>query len=206
MERQRTLVGLAITPALVAAACGGVPGDSNRSSARHADVTASAGPITLSMAPAGPLVQGSATAYTLSVTNTGADVTAPLNLSADFQGTSVTALPGGCARFGGGLPLFFCSISSLAPGATVSFAAQIRPQDAGTLTFGAAAGGNGLLVVSVQDVQDVAPAPTDVQVTGSASNGSPPLGSVFTYTFQVKNDGPFATSGGVSFTDALPPS
>ena len=206
MERRATLVGMAIGVGLVLAACGGMPREANPVSAQRADVIASAGPITLSMAPAGALVQGATTAYTISITNNGTDPIAPLNMGANFQGASVNALPGGCARLGGGLPLIFCSVASLAPGATASFTAQIRPQDAGTLTVSASAGGNGLLVVSATDVQDVTPAPTDVQVTGFASTGSPPLGSAFSYTFQVKNDGPFATFGGVSFTDALPAS
>jgi uncharacterized repeat protein (TIGR01451 family) len=50
---------------------------------------------------------------------------------------------------------------------------------------------------------EIAPAPTDVQVTGSASNGSPARGNGFTYTFQVRNDGPF-TADDVTFTDTLP--
>jgi uncharacterized repeat protein (TIGR01451 family) len=51
----------------------------------------------------------------------------------------------------------------------------------------------------------VTPAPTDVQVTGFASTGSPKLGSVYSYTFQVKNDGPFLAPS-VTFSDALPAS
>ena len=43
----------------------------------------------------------------------------------------------------------------------------------------------------------------DIQVSGSASTGSPAPGAVFTYTFQVKNSGPeVATS--VAFSDPLP--
>lgn len=206
MERRKTLVGMAIGIGLGLAACGGAPGEANLASTQRADVTASAGPIILTMAPAAPLVQGTTVAYTISVTNAGPDPIAPLNVGANFQGASVNGLPGGCVRLGGGLPQIFCSVASLAPGATASFTAQIRPQDAGTVTFSASAGGNGLLVVSATDVEDVAPAPTDVQVTGFASTGSPPLGSAFSYTFQVKNNGPFATFGGVSFTDALPAS
>ena len=52
----------------------------------------------------------------------------------------------------------------------------------------------------------VAPAPTDIQLNGAASNGSPPAGSTFTYTFQVKNAGPWGTYGGVVFVDTLPAS
>jgi uncharacterized repeat protein (TIGR01451 family) len=48
------------------------------------------------------------------------------------------------------------------------------------------------------------PGPTDIQVTGSTNNGSPPVGSSFTYTFQVKDNGPLPASG-VTFDDTLPP-
>ena len=43
----------------------------------------------------------------------------------------------------------------------------------------------------------------DVQVTGSSNNGSPPVGSPFAYTFQVKDNGSQGASG-VIFDDTLP--
>ena len=49
----------------------------------------------------------------------------------------------------------------------------------------------------------VAPAPTDVQITGFASTGSPAAGTNFHYTFQVKNGGA-QPAYGVVFTDAVP--
>jgi uncharacterized repeat protein (TIGR01451 family) len=49
------------------------------------------------------------------------------------------------------------------------------------------------------------PGPTDIQVTGSANNGSPPVGGSFSYTFQVKDNGPLP-AGGVTIDDALPAS
>jgi uncharacterized repeat protein (TIGR01451 family) len=49
----------------------------------------------------------------------------------------------------------------------------------------------------------VAPAPTDVQVSGFASTGSPPRGATFSYTFQVKDNGPWSV-GDVTFSDPLP--
>jgi uncharacterized repeat protein (TIGR01451 family) len=50
----------------------------------------------------------------------------------------------------------------------------------------------------------VAPAATDIQIKGAASNGAPPAGSTFTYTFEIKNAGPWGTYGGAIFTDTLP--
>jgi uncharacterized repeat protein (TIGR01451 family) len=52
----------------------------------------------------------------------------------------------------------------------------------------------------------VAPAATDIQITGAASTGSPSLGSTFTYTYQIKDAGPWGTFGGIIFADTLPPS
>jgi len=208
MER-RTLVPIAIVIVAAAAACGGAPGEANLQSAagRGTAASASLGPITFTMAPDVPLVQGTSTPYTISLTNTGTSAIPQSNMSANFPGANVTSIPAGCVRFGGGAPSIFCiTPSSLEPGATVAFTAQIRPQNVGTVLFNGAAVGNGLAVVSVQDTEEVAPAATDMQVTGSANTGSPAVGSTFTYTFQVKNSGPAATSGGVSFTDALPSS
>ena len=52
----------------------------------------------------------------------------------------------------------------------------------------------------------VAPAATDIQIKGTASNGAPPAGSTFTYIFEVKNAGPWGTYGGITFVDTLPAS
>jgi uncharacterized repeat protein (TIGR01451 family) len=43
----------------------------------------------------------------------------------------------------------------------------------------------------------------DLQVSGSASTGSPSAGSSFSYTFQVKNSGPDSATA-AAFSDALP--
>src|SRR4051812_18320217 len=43
----------------------------------------------------------------------------------------------------------------------------------------------------------------DLQVSGSASTGSPVAGTPFIYAFQIKNSGPSAASA-TTFTDQLP--
>src|SRR5437868_1627333 len=43
----------------------------------------------------------------------------------------------------------------------------------------------------------------DLQVSGSASTGSPIAGQPFNYIFQVRNSGP-EDAGGATFTDQLP--
>lgn len=45
---------------------------------------------------------------------------------------------------------------------------------------------------------------TDIQTVGSSNQGAPPVGLVFTYTFQVHNNGPYNTMDSVLFTDTLP--
>ena len=47
------------------------------------------------------------------------------------------------------------------------------------------------------------PGPTDIQVTGSSSNGSPQVGSSFSYTFQVKNNGPLPAADVVILGDVV---
>ena len=202
MKRPRTFVaGIAV----LAAACGAAD-PARIAGARSSRAVSSAGPLTLTLTPAGALTQGTFTGYTASITNTTADAFTFFNFVADFPGTTMNQIPAGCVRAPGGQPEFICPINSIAPGQTLSFATQVRPDQAGTLTFFAANGGGGITSNVVTDVEDVAPAPTDVQVTGFASSGSPPAGGAYGYTFQVKNNGPFPTSGGVSFTDALPAS
>jgi uncharacterized repeat protein (TIGR01451 family) len=84
---------------------------------------------------------------------------------------------------------------------TVSFGALLS---APNLPNPTAIGPNGdLLAESAYLPMNVLPAPTDIQVTGSSNNGSPPVGSQFVYTFQVKDNGPFGASG-VTFDDTLP--
>ena len=58
-------------------------------------------------------------------------------------------------------------------------------------------------LVSSQVSVEAAPAPTDVQVTGFANTGSPTRGATFSYTFQVKDNGPWSV-GDVTFSDPLP--
>ncbi len=119
-----------------------------------------------------------------------------------FNGTasSTKSTQGSCPRNGPGQ--FICFLGSMAPGATISVTTVVVPTDAGSFTFeaGANAANDG---TSDFTTIDIAPSPTDVQVGGFASNGSPPRGGDFTYTFQVKNNGPFIADA-VSFTDTLP--
>jgi len=192
--------------ALGAVRCGGSEQAGLDPASKNSSALASApGVLALTMAADAPLVQGTFTPYTVTVTNTTAGPMS-FNLGLDFTDTTVTALPAACVGLGGRSGLFVCPGLSLDAGATFVVQARIRPNVAGSVTYGADVAGATFPDNAAIDTEDVAPGATDVQVTGSSSNGSPPLGSAFTYTFQVKNSGPFATFGGVSFTDALPAS
>lgn len=201
MHHIRSMTTMLIAATLAAAGC--AAGEDPASATTTGAVTVT-GPLTLTMAPSAPLVQGTPTPYEVTVTNTTASAITVFSLTLEFTGAQVNQVPTGCARLGGGGPDLSCGAGSIAPGATLTYDTQVRVDTAGTVTFQAAWLGNGAGLNFTSDVESVAPAPTDVQVTGSSNNGSPPLGSAFTYTFQVKNNGPFATFGGVSFTDSLP--
>lgn len=190
---------------LALAACGGTA-LSQPQARSSADIVTAAGSLALSMGPSAPLVEGTATAYAMTVTNTTAAVMNSVTFTASFPESTINQIPASCVRIGGGQPEIVCSVASIAPGVTVSFDTQVRPDVAGTLTYTCGAAASGSLLNVLDDVELVSPAPTDVQVTGSASNGAPPLGSAFTYTFQVKNNGPYPSFGGVTFSDVLPAS
>jgi len=102
---------------------------------------------------------------------------------------------------------------TLAPGASVSGSVTVRPGTGGPAFYTVYSShtplsgtGTGPLDPVINFRGLIAPAATDIQITGSASNGSPTVGSTFTYTYQIKNAGPWGTYGGLTFTDTLPPS
>jgi uncharacterized repeat protein (TIGR01451 family) len=99
---------------------------------------------------------------------------------------------------------------TLAPGQGVSGSVTLRPGTGGPAFYGVYSRHDRSGVALPDPVINyrgvVAPAATDIQLTGHASNGSPPAGSTFTYTYQIKNAGPWGTSGGIIFVDTLPAS
>jgi uncharacterized repeat protein (TIGR01451 family) len=120
----------------------------------------------------------------------------------------------GCARLGGNQSLgFLCTMPNLAPGASEQATFSLLASGTGTYDVpftvsGAIPGANFSLQITGDSVTlpvSVQPGPTDIQVTGSSNNGSPPVGSPFNYTFQVKNNGPLPAFG-VTFDDPLPAS
>jgi uncharacterized repeat protein (TIGR01451 family) len=102
---------------------------------------------------------------------------------------------------------------TLAPGASVSGSVTVRPGTGGPAFYTVYSAhtplsgtGPGQLDPVINFRGMIAPAATDIQISGAASNGSPVVGSTFTYTYQIKNAGPWGTYGGLTFTDTLPAS
>jgi uncharacterized repeat protein (TIGR01451 family) len=184
------------------------------SSASANTVTGFSGMITVSVPT--PVLAGVASTYTMTVTNTTPspmlDVTASGSMP---SGVSVKSI-GGCANIGGNHSAsFFCTMPGLQPGASESATFSLVASAAGSydIQFGFSAGEpipdlpGALQIFSDSATLPVnaLPGPTDIQVTGSSNTGSPPVGSRFNYTFQVKNDGPLPATG-VTFDDPLPAS
>jgi uncharacterized repeat protein (TIGR01451 family) len=195
---------LAIPFGVLAAACGAHGAEDVSAQSSEALGATAPGPLTVSVSPDAPLVQGAATGYTITLTNTTADTMTQLSLSTDFVQTSLKATPAACVKLGGASGIVICAAPSLAPGASIDFPLTIVPDVAGPISYTTAAAQNGGEVMVVTDDEIVAPGDTDLQITGSSNQGSPPAGSQYTYTFKVKNSGPLATAGDVTFSDALP--
>jgi uncharacterized repeat protein (TIGR01451 family) len=131
-----------------------------------------------------------------------------LSLASGCGGQSPDEFPTDIAHFG-----VWCTPSTgvtLPPGASVSGSVTLRPGTGGPAFYGVYSrhdlSGPPLPdpVINYRGV--VAPAATDIQITGAASTGSPSVGSTFTYTYQIKNAGPWGTYGGIIFVDTLPAS
>jgi uncharacterized repeat protein (TIGR01451 family) len=176
--------------------------------------TSSGDGLTLTMSTVGPVLSGVAANYTIGVANIS-DAAIP-SVTAEFQlptGMSLKTVPANCVknRFGGNTGPAACSFGTLAPGASASATVSIVAATPGTFTIGSGVTGliplpgSGFQVVatSTELTVPVSPGPADIQVTGSSNNGSPPVGSPFTYTFQVKDNGSQGAAG-VTFDDALP--
>ena len=123
-------------------------------------------------------------------------------------GQSADEFPAEIAKFG-----IWCTPSTgvtLQPGQSVSGSVTLRPLGAGVPNYTVysgyvdPAGVQHPLTPAITNSNAVAPAATDIQVSGSASTGSPAAGSAFTYTYQIKNTGPWGTGDGLTFVDTLP--
>jgi uncharacterized repeat protein (TIGR01451 family) len=174
--------------------------------------TSPTGSVAVSVPP--PVVAGLPSTYILTFTNTTAEPMSGIVASGNLPSGMTLRNINGCARLGGNQSLgFLCTMPNLAAGAseTATFslvASTVGTYDipfsvSGTVPVPGEPGTLQLVGDSVTLSVNAQPGPTDVQVTGSSNNGGPPVGSVFTYTFQVKNNGPLPAFG-VTFDDPLP--
>jgi uncharacterized repeat protein (TIGR01451 family) len=128
-------------------------------------------------------------------------------------GQSPDEFPTGVAKFG-----IWCTPTTgvtLQPGQNVSGSVTLRPLAGGVPNYTVYTGyinpvtGKqvfGATGTVITNTNVVAPAATDIQITGAASTGSPSVGSTFTYTYQIKDAGPWGSGGGLTFVDTLPAS
>jgi len=200
-------ISLPLLTLFLGVGCGGSSPADLQSAGRGAsrDVVLLQGTLLMSVSTTGPAQVGLPQTFTTVITNPTAaaidNVFGSVEVSS-LNGTmsSAKASQGPCPR--NGPPDFICFFGTMAAGATITVTSVVVPTDAGPLSFASNAGPMNDDTADSTTI-DIAPSPTDVQVGGFASNGSPPRGGDFTYTFQVKNNGPF-TADAVSFSDTLP--
>ena len=179
--------------------------------------------LEVTVTTSGPLVQGVNNTYTWTATNVSAATLSGVGLGSNWSNSDgsapiIKALGPGCANQSANdippnaaLGIWCGSLTgvSLAPGASVSGWATIEDPVAGPVRYNLYSlytEPQGAVFTVVNDTESAGAGPVDLQITGSSNNGSPHLDSSYTYTYQVKNAGPWSTSGGVSFTDVLPAS
>jgi uncharacterized repeat protein (TIGR01451 family) len=184
--------------------------------AAFADVSVSSPSGMAAISTPGPVLTGVATTYTITVTNVGSQSASEEQAGVQLPaGMTLNHLDPSCQRSNNStLPgtAFSCGWLGVAPGQSVSatFTATASGPNTYVDQISAALDFGGIPPTSVSRDSvnysiPVSPGPTDLQVTGSANNGSPAVGSRFDYTFQVKDNGPQAAFG-VTFDDPLPAS
>jgi len=178
-------------------------------------VTTTHSGLAVTLSSSGPLVQGVDNTYTWTVQNISTSTISNIVVSsnwADHGGTNpiAKAMAPGCGAQSGTPLGVYCGTVTLAPGDSVAEWVVINAQKAGPVHYNAygvyAMPGGSIFFAEVFDTESAAPGSVDLQISGSSNQGQPALGSNFTYTYRVKNAGPWATSGGVSFSDRLPDS
>ncbi|HEY2363594.1 MAG TPA: fibronectin type III domain-containing protein [Candidatus Angelobacter sp.] len=176
-------------------------------------------PPDISLTNAGPtsVNSGANVTYTITVNNATTARVPAVSLSDTWPTTgatfvSVTPSQGTCASAAGSIS---CNLGSIAGSgsATVTLVLQLTTQTTNTAT-GSMKDGAGNPLVDPTPADDTAAATTsisapttttDIQVTGSAQNGGPAVGTADTYTWQIKNNQKTAANA-VVFTTNLPPS
>jgi uncharacterized repeat protein (TIGR01451 family) len=196
---------------MIAAALGATAASSLPAMAAGVDsATSPTGMVTVSVPT--PVVAGTASTYTVTITNeTSSPFIGPAGMELNSSmpaGVTITRISG-CSSLGGNHSTsVLCSVPNLAAGASETATFSLVASAAGDYQIPFTAIGENTTLGGIGETATLPvtaqPAPTDIQVTGSSNNGSPAVGSTFTYTFQVKDNGPQAATG-VTFDDTLPP-
>lgn len=159
--------------------------------AMSASVTSPTGMLTLSVPS--PVVAGAQSTYTATVTNQTSGQMIGVTLQSDLPSGMTLQGLSNCARLGpGSNTSFVCTMPNLAPGASETATMKIVASGIGTSNIPFTVSGGvpvpnspGTLQIvgdSATLAVNVQPGPTDIQVTGSSNNGSPPVGSTFNYS------------------------
>jgi uncharacterized repeat protein (TIGR01451 family) len=194
-------VGILTACALVGASAMALPA--------RADASAD---LSISQSVTGAPIVGQKLTYTITVTNSGPDAATQVAFSDGQQtGSRINSVSGTgtCFKFPPDTPVAVCQVGTLMAGASATMTLVVTTGIPGPNESQASVQSNGgtpdpnFLNNNSTLTTQVAALPTDIQVTGFASTGSPTTGSTFTYTYQIKNSGP-AGAGGVTFTDTLP--
>lgn len=181
--------------------------------------TTSAAPPDMAVTISGPAsVSANAQAtYTVTVVNNGPSIAPQVILTNTIPAgtTMLSQSPsqGVCSIAG---TTGNCNLGSIAAGgsASVSVIVQLASSTITVTSTVQANDANGNLLADPNTANNTASftttisAPTtttDIQVTGSAQNGGPAVGTADTYTWQIKNN-KSVVANAVTFTDALPPS
>lgn len=179
------------------------------------------GPTDMAITMAGPASDnaGGNASYTLTVTNLGPNFAPTVSVSDPLpNGTtfvSATTTQGICTApsttTSGAVR---CLLSSMLPGASATITVTLNLQATTTNTASVQAfDAAGAPLSDPNPANNAAsfttsigppPSTTDIQVTGAAQNGGPAVGTVDTFTWQVKDNLSF-TANEVTFVNTLPP-
>ena len=180
------------------------------------------GPTDMAVSMSGPasVNAGGNVTYTLTVSNLGPNfapslvTTNPIPAGATFvsASTSLGVCAGPATSANGGVQ---CLASGLLPGASITITVTLNVAASTTNSASVQAfdtAGNPLL--DPNPINNTAfatttvgppPSTTDIQVTGSAQNGGPAVGTIDTFTWQIKDNLSIAANG-VIFSTTLPAS
>jgi uncharacterized repeat protein (TIGR01451 family) len=177
-----------------------------------------AGTPDVSISNVGPssVNSGANATYTITVNNTSLNMAPSVTVTDTFPATgatfvSATASQGVCSAVGSTVT---CTLGAIAGGgsASISLVLNLTAQTTNTATVSMKdSGGNPITDPTPADDTSSATTSittptttTDVQVTGSAQNGGPAVGTSDTYTWQIRNNQK-AVANALIFTNNLPP-